>query len=55
MGIRLSGWHEWGLRIGDGESLSGMNANLDGSRRDLIIGRDLTLINRETLFLWVLN
>lgn len=35
--------------LGDGESLSGMNANLDGSRRDLIIGRDLTLINRENL------
>ena len=35
--------------LGDGESLSGMNANLDRSRRDLIIGRDLTLINRENL------
>ena len=35
--------------LGDGESLSGMNANLDGSRRDLIIGRDLTLINRGNL------
>lgn len=35
--------------LGDGESLSGMNANLDGSRRGLIIGRDLTLINRGNL------
>ena len=35
--------------LGDGESLSGLNANLDGSRRDLIIGRDATLINRGNL------
>ena len=35
--------------LGNGESLSGINANLDGSRRDLIIGRDLTLINRGNL------
>jgi formylglycine-generating enzyme required for sulfatase activity len=35
--------------LGDGESLSGLNANLDGSRRELIIGRDATLINRGNL------
>lgn len=35
--------------LDDGKSLSGMNANLDGSQRNFIIGKDSTLINRGKL------
>ena len=35
--------------LGKGDSLSGLTANLDGSKRSYIFGEDLELINRETL------
>jgi len=37
--------------LDDGKSLSGLNANLDGSQRNFIIGKDSTLINRGKLIL----
>lgn len=35
--------------LGAGDSLSGLIANLDGSKRSYIFGKDLELINREAL------